>query len=100
MENVCPKDGTPLQLTHLTYIEECPKCGYCFDAYHDREVEREWVYGDGYPDDDSDDDSEDDYEPTGVGFTEPPYPDQDPAAKLCRYCHKTIDNCICEHVDD
>ena|SRR6185369_1039038 len=31
---------------------------------------------------------------------EPPYPEQDPAVKLCRYCHKTIDYCICEHVDD
>lgn len=41
-----------------------------------------------------------DLEPTGIGFTEPPYPDQDPAAKLCRYCHHTIENCICEHIDD
>ncbi len=51
MEYKCPKDGTPLQLTHMIYIEECPKCGYCFDVAHDKEVEREWVYGDGYPDD-------------------------------------------------
>ena len=61
MENLCPKDGTPLQLTHLTYIEECPNCGYYFDVAHDKEVEREWVYGDGYPNDDEDFVSDEEY---------------------------------------
>lgn len=58
MENTCPHDGGTLELTHLTYIEECPKCGYCFDVAHGKEVEHSWVYGDGYPNEDYEDDEE------------------------------------------
>jgi len=68
--------------------DNCPNCNAVFGAseYIDQEC-----YACGW----FNDTAEDNY-----GNDEPPYPDQDPAAKLCRYCHKTLDNCTCEYVDD
>lgn len=58
----CPKCNVVMNNTHLMFIEQCPKCDMCFDVFHDKEVEYEWVYGDGYPDDDIDEDEYDDDE--------------------------------------
>lgn len=61
VENKCPHDGATLVQTHLMYIEACPKCEYCFDVAHGREVEYEWVYGDYDEDEFEDDDLHDRY---------------------------------------
>ena len=58
----CPKCNTLMSDTHLMFIEECVKCGTCFDVYHDNEVEREWVYGDDNPDDYEDDEDDEELE--------------------------------------
>ncbi len=54
----CLKCNSLMGLTHLMYIEECLKCGTCFDVFHDKEVDRTWVYGDGFPDDEDYEDEE------------------------------------------
>ncbi len=58
----CPNCQTLMSMTHLLYIEECLHCGYLHDVFHDKEVDRTWVYGDGYPDDDEDDIDDEEYE--------------------------------------
>lgn len=71
-------------------VEDCPNCGATWGF---EEIERGRCFACGYVEGDNPNYEEDDDD-------EPPYPDRDPAAKLCRYCRKTIENCICEHVDD
>lgn len=78
--------------------DECPNCGAVFGG---EEYINQHCHACGWqPGDNLDPDDNDDYEPTGVGYTEPPYADEDPAAKLCKYCRHTLDDCICEYVDD
>lgn len=55
----CPKCNTLMNMTHMMYIEECLHCGHLHDVFHDKEVDRGWVYGDGYPDDEETEDYED-----------------------------------------
>lgn len=40
----CLNCNEPMNMTHLTFIEECPTCGNCYDLLHGIEVKREWVY--------------------------------------------------------
>lgn len=54
----CPNCNRLMTDTHMMYIEECLGCGTLFDVFHDKEVDRAWVYGDGYPDDEDYDDEE------------------------------------------
>jgi hypothetical protein len=54
IEHKCPHDGSTLEDSGMLYIEVCPKCQYCYDVFHGKEVSYDWAFGVADPDDDGD----------------------------------------------